>query len=182
MSEMIKKEAIPNLKAEFRSKRPYGYASAGDLFNRTQLSKVASEIIAHIESIPEEKNIYASHKKFKQSSLELMPPDTKKFLAYLNSQEFIDELEEITGISDLHGDPELRGGGVHAIGRGGFLKLHTDFNWHPSLNMHRRLNLLIYLNEPWESGWKGAIELWDESVTNKQFSLGTWAPENISRS
>jgi hypothetical protein len=100
-----------------------------------------------------------------------MPEATKQFVAYLNSPGFIEELEEITGVQNLHGDPELRGGGIHAIGRGGFLKLHTDFNWHPSLNMHRRLNLLVYLNEPWESNWNGAVELWDEKVENKLFSL-----------
>lgn len=37
--------------------------------------------------------------------------------------------------------------------------------------MHRRLNLLIYLNDPWDAGWRGEVELWDENADKKLFSL-----------
>ncbi len=171
MSQPINKVVVPKLRDDFQAKQPYRYASVGDMFDRNELSVVGREIDEHIKSIPEEKNIYASHRKFKQSSLDLMPPASRGLVAYLNSQEFVDVLQEITGISDLHCDPQLLGGGIHAIGSGGFLKLHTDFNWHPALQMHRRLNLLVYLNEPWDPSWRGSVELWDENVKHRLFSL-----------
>lgn len=171
INKSISKDIISNLSNEFRSKQPYRYAEVGILFDYEELSQVASELEEYVKSLPAEKNIYGSYRKFRQSSIDLMPPLTKKLVTYLNCQEFIKILEDITGIDNLHGDPELLGGGIHAIGAGGFLKLHTDFNWHPSLKMHRRLNLLIYLNEKWEPEWKGAIELWDEKVSNRVFSL-----------
>ena len=46
-------------------------------------------------------------------------------------------------------DPELNGGGLHEIKSGGMLKIHTDFRKHPSLDLDRRINVLIYLNKNW---------------------------------
>ena len=37
--------------------------------------------------------------------------------------------------------------GTGEIERGGLLKVHADFNWHPRLHLDRRLNLLLYLNQ-----------------------------------
>ena len=51
-------------------------------------------------------------------------------------------LETLTGIDGLVPDPYFAGGGLHQIVRGGFLKVHADFNWHPKLRLDRRLNML----------------------------------------
>jgi len=83
----------------------------------------------------------------------------------LNSQKFIDFISEITGISDLIGDPENVGGGIHQSGKGSFLDIHADFNYHPTKKYHRRLNILIYLNKGWEPNDGGDLELWDKEVT-----------------
>jgi hypothetical protein len=158
----------------FRKRKPFGYAAVGGLFEPSLVSGIASEVESHLDSYPQEKNIYASHRKYRLSSLRDMPERTRDFIGYLNSPAFLEVLTEISGIADLHPDPELRGGGIHAIGRGGYLKVHTDFNWHSGLSMHRRLNLLIYLNENWQSDWNGAIELWSPDAGQRIFSL---APE-----
>jgi hypothetical protein len=89
-----------------------------------------------------------------------------RFLLYqLNSAVFIEFLETLTGIRGLVPDPHLWGGGIHQIVRGGFLKVHSDFNRHPILNLDRRLNALIYLNAGWREEWGGHLELWDRNVT-----------------
>jgi Rps23 Pro-64 3,4-dihydroxylase Tpa1-like proline 4-hydroxylase len=88
-----------------------------------------------------------------------------RFLLYqLNSSVFIDFLEKLTGIHGLVPDPHFWGGGVHQIVRGGFLKIHSDFNRHPKLSLDRRLNLLIYLNRDWQEEWGGHLELWDRDM------------------
>lgn len=67
-------------------------------------------------------------------------------------------VEEATGIAKLRPDPKLFGGGLHCIPRGGFLKMHVDFNRHPN-GWYRRVNLLIYLNQTWRDEWGGHLEL-----------------------
>ena len=44
-------------------------------------------------------------------------------------------------------DPYFLGGGIHSSKKGGFLNIHTDFNWHHKLQLHRRVNVLIYLSK-----------------------------------
>ncbi len=89
-----------------------------------------------------------------------------RFLLYqLNSWVFIEFLEMLTGIRGLVPDPHFWGGGVHQIVRGGFLKIHSDFNRHPALNLDRRLNILLYLNHDWQEQWGGHLELWDRDMT-----------------
>lgn len=72
-------------------------------------------------------------------------------------------VEQATGITGLFADAELFGAGLHCIPPGGFLKMHCDFNVHPK-GWHRRVNMLIYLNERWEDSWRGQLQLgldWD---------------------
>jgi Rps23 Pro-64 3,4-dihydroxylase Tpa1-like proline 4-hydroxylase len=90
---------------------------------------------------------------------------TRALLYQLNSSVFIDFLETLTGIPGLIPDPHFWGGGVHQIVRGGFLKVHADFNRHPRLKLDRRLNLLLYLNPEWREEWGGHLELWDSGMT-----------------
>ena len=58
-------------------------------------------------------------------------------------------------------DPDLVGGGLHQILRGGFLDVHVDFNFHPRTKLHRRMNLLIYMNKEWRESYQGSLELWN---------------------
>lgn len=67
-------------------------------------------------------------------------------------------VERATGIEGLFLDDELFGAGLHCIPRGGFLKMHVDFNQHPK-GWHRRVNLLIYLNQVWKDEWGGHLQL-----------------------
>lgn len=86
-------------------------------------------------------------------------------LYQLNSARFMEFLERLTGIEGLIPDPYFIGGGLHQIERGGFLKIHADFNRHPRFNLDRRLNLLLFLNENWKEEYGGHLELWDAGVT-----------------
>jgi Rps23 Pro-64 3,4-dihydroxylase Tpa1-like proline 4-hydroxylase len=171
MSIKIFTDEIEEIKEKFSQARPYGYANVGEMFSVSQLRDIAQEVEIRIALVPTEKNIYASYRKQKLSNLQEMPDKTRSFITYLNSNEFLQVLSHITGIDELYADSELLGGGIHAIDRGGFLKLHTDFNWHNGLSMHRRLNLLVYLNEGWQEDWNGRVELWNADAKDKIFSL-----------
>jgi hypothetical protein len=99
-------------------------------------------------------------------------PFYKKFYDYINSAEFLNAISDLTGIPDLLADETLFGGGTHENRHGQTLDVHVDFNIDERRMLHRRLNLLIYLNHDWESDWGGLIELhsnpWDQNVNQVQ--------------
>ncbi len=95
----------------------------------------------------------------------LMPPRHIDVLRELNGQVFVEFLEQMTGITGLIPDPQFRGGGLHQIMPGGMLKLHADFDMHPRMKVHRRLNAILYLNEEWAPSYGGGLELWDKQAT-----------------
>ena len=90
----------------------------------------------------------------------LVPLIYRRLYWELNNHPFVGYLERITGINGLIPDPHLAGGGVHSTKTGGHLKVHADFNKHPTLALDRRLNLLIYLNENWLPEYGSDLELW----------------------
>jgi hypothetical protein len=90
---------------------------------------------------------------------------TRSVLYQLNSAALLQFLESLTGIGGLVSDPYFEGGGLHQIERGGFVKIHADFNVHPKLRLERRLNLLIYLNRDWKEEYGGHLELWNHAMT-----------------
>jgi Rps23 Pro-64 3,4-dihydroxylase Tpa1-like proline 4-hydroxylase len=94
-----------------------------------------------------------------------MPEHVTNLLNFLNSREVLKFLEELTGIPDLIADPEFYGGGVHRILPGGKLSVHADYNFHPITKLHRRVNLLLYLNKNWEEEWGGDLQLWNKDMS-----------------
>jgi len=94
----------------------------------------------------------------------LFPDPVKRLHEALASSALLSDLSYITGISRLLADPELRGGGIHVTGPGGRLDVHVDFNYFEDLKLHRRVNLLLYLNPIWNEQWGGQLQLWDSEV------------------
>jgi len=101
-------------------------------------------------------------KKLQCRDLTHMPEPLDRLVLELNSGPFLRWLEKVTGIQDLLADPHLFGGGLHSTGPGGKLVPHIDFHYGATDKIHRRLNLLIYLNEGWQADNNGALELWDQ--------------------
>lgn len=91
-------------------------------------------------------------------------PVTRNLLAELNSKPFLAFLSEMTGIPGLIPDPYFTGGGLHETLAGGHLSVHADFNVHGRMQVERRLNLLVYLNDDWQEAYGGHLELWDKKM------------------
>lgn len=107
-----------------------------------------------------------ANKKLQSKDETQLGANTRFLLYQFNSSIFIRFLETLTGISNLIPDPHYWGGGLHQIPRGGFLKIHADFNRHPILPLDRRLNLLLYLNQNWKNEYGGHLELWNREMSN----------------
>lgn len=89
----------------------------------------------------------------------------RQFFDAIQEPRFLRYLEDVTGIRPILADPMLVGGGLHEIHRGGYLDVHVDFNVHPESQLHRRLNILFYLNPVWKEGWEGELQLWPADLS-----------------
>lgn len=92
----------------------------------------------------------------------------RNLFAFLNSEPILKFIESITGIDKLLPDPYFAGGGFHETTKGGLLGIHADFRVNKELNLNRRVNMIIYLNENWKEEWGGALELWDKGMSAAQ--------------
>ena len=90
-----------------------------------------------------------------------VPTHTLSLIQFLNSGQFLRWLSVLTNITGIIPDPYLTGGGFNQINPGGTLAIHVDGNWHDLMSIHRRLNVIIYLNDHWQDQWNGHFELWD---------------------
>lgn len=86
-------------------------------------------------------------------------PAYEDLYALIGSPAFLNLISEISGIPDLMMDPQMYGGGTHENLHGQELDAHVDFNYDQSQKLHRRLNLIVYMNKEWQSAWGGAIEI-----------------------
>jgi Rps23 Pro-64 3,4-dihydroxylase Tpa1-like proline 4-hydroxylase len=88
----------------------------------------------------------------------------RNLVTELNSPAVLRFLRAMTGIKGLIADPYYVGGGLHETKSGGHLGVHADFNVHKGMQLERRLNLLVYLNDDWPQEYGGDLELWDQKM------------------
>ena len=96
------------------------------------------------------------------------PPLTYKTMFNLLSLDFIAQLSQITGIIPLYPDVGLHGGGWHMHGEDGKLAIHLDYSIHPKLNLQRKLNLILYLEEDYDPAWGGSLQFWSHDEENQK--------------
>jgi hypothetical protein len=86
-------------------------------------------------------------------------PWFRQFMQATASRQFLLFLETLSGIKGLIPDPYYIGGGAMVAGRGDYLNMHCDFNFHYRLKCYRRLNALFYLTPDWKEEWGGDLRL-----------------------
>jgi Rps23 Pro-64 3,4-dihydroxylase Tpa1-like proline 4-hydroxylase len=153
------------LKTQYATEYPFPHTVIDNFINETFLNKAIGQLNqvdwgydeGEVGEGHQVKKLYSPHKVGMWNH---MPEHVSNVLDFLNSVEVLKYLEELTGIKDLIPDPEFYGGGLHRIQTGGKLSVHVDYNYHPITKLHRRINLLLYLNKDWKEEWGGDLQLW----------------------
>ncbi len=151
--------------AQYQSGEPYNYICIDNFLPLDILKRVRDEALAEeelrAEHSSEQEHLKASYNPDK------LPLYTRAVFNALNSKSFISFLEKMTGIPSLIPDPHYSGAGIHRTSNGGYLGIHADFNHHKAMNLERRLNVLIYLNDDWKEEYGGAFEIWTDDMKKK---------------
>ena len=156
---------VEQLSLEYRNALPFPNISLDNFFNEGMLEEVLNEF-PDLSKLQSDRMQSINEYKFAGKSDEFFGEKTREFMQFLNSRDFLIFIQKLTSISEtLIGDPYFFGAGQHQIKRGGFLKVHADFNTHKLFGLDRRVNALVYLNKDWKEEYGGHFELWNKTMT-----------------
>lgn len=165
----LKKFDINNLQNKFMTSKPFNHIEIENFFNPNMLEQILNEFDKENFDKWDKRNHEKTQVKWRTNWVddEDIPPNTFSLISYLNSGNFLRFLSNITGIEGIIPDPYLTGGGFNQINRGGVLAVHADGNWHDLMSVHRRLNVIVYLNKEWQDSWNGHFEIWSKTEDNQ---------------
>jgi len=158
---------IDQYSKEFQIATPFNHIAIDNAFDQNTLDK----LLAEFDNTDWAKHDVRNHEGVqvkKRSNWKTdsdIPPIAHSIIQTLNSGDFMRWLSKLTGIEGIICDPYLSGGGFNQINKGGMLAIHADGNWHDLMGVHRRLNVILYLNKDWDEEWGGHFELWDRERT-----------------
>jgi len=156
---MITIPEIDTVRSAYRAATPYPYVVI-DNFLPVAL---AERLAATFPAFDDMATIFREPMSYKGQTSDIAnkAPAFKMIFDDLQSEAFRQQIGYITGIDKLLDDAILAGGGLHQSPNSGFLDIHVDANYHPiDKSLHRRINLLIYLNKDWQEAWGGQFEIW----------------------
>jgi hypothetical protein len=160
---------------EFRAARPFPYLVIDEFFEAAKAERLLAEFPPF--------NPANAKNEFGEVGRKATIPDIRKispFYAavyeYIASPEFLIFAAEATGIPNLVHDEQMFGGGTHENLEGQDLDPHVDFNFIEDRKLHRRLNLLLYLNKEWDVSWGGCLEVHSNPRRPRENQIRVVAP------
>lgn len=159
--------------ASFSEARPFPHIVLDDLFPQREVSAIHnlfSTLDDHYWEKANDQGIEVKWRSNWRSEYDI-PEPARELVRFLNSGIFLRALSQVTNIPHLIADPYYTGGGFNLIKRGGHLDVHVDGNWHDTMQVHRRLNLILYLNPNWQEAWGGHLNLYDADGVNVEATI-----------
>ncbi len=142
----------------FVSAQPFRHVVIDDFFQPDFASKLLTQFPAFDERSAIDENGAIGNKAVHER-VSGLGSAYQRLDKLVKSREFLQLVASITQIDELRYDPYYFGGGTHENRHGQDLDAHIDFNFHPITKQHRRLNLIVYLNQDWRSEWGGCLDL-----------------------
>ena len=151
-------QASEAFRLQFQTAKPFRHVVIDDFLEPSACEALLRDFPAFNEKYAADEHGGVGRKAVVERAASISP-FYRSFHDYINSAPFLGAMSALTGIDDLISDPTLFGGGTHENLAGQGLNVHVDFNIDERRMLHRRVNLLIYLNKEWDEAWGGAIEL-----------------------
>ena len=163
---MLRPLDLEALRDSYATARPFPFIKIENFLEQEAAKSVAASFPSFDDALGQGQAFKTvnERKKIQITRSELFPAPISNLNEALASPKFLQDLSYITGIQGILADRELSGGGIHITGPGGRLDVHVDFNYIEDRKLHRRVNLLLYLNPIWQESWGGQIQLWDREV------------------
>ncbi|MAJ81642.1 MAG: hypothetical protein CMF41_01855 [Legionellales bacterium] len=154
---------------EYASTHPYPYAVFDGLFDSVVLDEINKEI-DQADFQKDERSLDGIEVKIRSNfeDNESLPPFTRKVFEVMNGGKFLSSVTKLSGIKGLIVDPYYDGGGVNIIENQGTLAVHVDGTTQHRMQVCRRINAILFLNDDWDVDWNGYHEQW--TYTNESLS------------
>lgn len=162
-------------RSEFRSARPFPHVVIDNFFDAERAEQLLADF-PPFDPANARSDFGGIGRKAAIADIRKISPFYAAVYDYLASREFLDFVAEATGIPDLIHDELMFGGGTHENLEGQDLDPHVDFNFIEDRQLHRRLNLLLYLNKEWDVSWGGCLELHTNPRRPKENQIQVVAP------
>lgn len=94
-----------------------------------------------------------------------LPDKLKTIIDFLNSDEWINNLNELTKMKELFTTKVANThlANYHVMNKNGFLGSHVDHSSDPSTGYPHVLNIILYLTKNWKKEWGGGTTLMDKT-------------------
>ena len=161
--QWISEEKIREWTSNFNSAGPFRFLVIDNAID----PKLAEQLSMEFPSLDQMKVTYKgiNESKSEHSDFDSLHPAFRSLKEGFSKSTFISTVEKISQIPSLEAIHDRFGYGLHQGGKNSFLDIHVDYNLHPTHKKQRRLNLILFLNKDWQESWGGALEFWNEDVS-----------------
>jgi Rps23 Pro-64 3,4-dihydroxylase Tpa1-like proline 4-hydroxylase len=166
---LFEPQTVGKLKNNFANAEPFSHVVI-DNFLEPEFALEISRNFPPLASMQTKYN-GLNEKKSEDSNFENLHSNFSLLHQRLMQDDFREWLSSWTNISSLHTINDRLGYGLHQGGNTSFLDIHIDYNVHPIQKLLRKLNLILFFNENWQTEWGGKLELWDKDVANCMQSI-----------
>ncbi len=155
------RNCVALLREEFQRNEPFRHVVMDRLLDPAFCERLMAEFPA-FDARKAVNELGEAGRKAVVTDIARIGPACAQFDRLMRDRGFLALVGEIAGIANLVYDPEYIGGGTHENLDGQELDPHVDFNYHPNRPLHRRLNLVVFLNPEWDENWGGCLELFGD--------------------
>ena len=143
------REDVDRYRDEFVAAKPFRHVMIESFFEPAFAEELLAEFPSFDKKLATNEGGETGGKSV-QTNMRAISPAYQRLYDMLGSARFLEFASRLSGIPDLVLDPHMFGGGTHENLHGQELDAHVDFNHDEARQLHRRLNMIVYLNKDWQ--------------------------------